>query len=89
VQAELRLERAEGTGVSRSWRSRRWQRWRSRCHHRPDRITRRSALHAMITDEHLTVSEAVQWCAAAISQREATRLRKLADTSRQLSQRII
>jgi hypothetical protein len=43
----------------------------------------------MITDEHLTVSEAVQWCAAAISQREATRLRKLADTSRQLSQRII
>ena len=48
-----------------------------------------SALHAMITDEHLTVSEAVQSCAAAISQREATRLRKLADTSRQLSQRII
>jgi hypothetical protein len=29
----------------------------------------------MITDEHLTVFEAVQWCAAAISQREATRLR--------------
>jgi hypothetical protein len=46
-------------------------------------------LHAMITDGHLTVFEAVQWCAAAISQREATRLGKLADTSRQLCQRII
>jgi hypothetical protein len=31
----------------------------------------------MITDESLTVSEAVQWCAGAISHREATRLRHL------------
>jgi len=31
----------------------------------------------MIADESLTVSEAVQWCAGAISQREATRLRHL------------
>jgi hypothetical protein len=37
-----------------------------------------AALQAMITVESLTVSEAVHWCAAAISQREATRLRKLA-----------
>jgi hypothetical protein len=29
----------------------------------------------MITDESLTVSEAVQWCAGAISHREATQLR--------------
>jgi hypothetical protein len=43
----------------------------------------------MIIGEHLTVSEAVQPCAAATIQREATRLRKLADTSRQLCQRII
>jgi hypothetical protein len=34
-------------------------------------------LQAMITDESLTVSEAVQWCAGAISHREATRLRHL------------
>jgi hypothetical protein len=33
---------------------------------------------AMIIDEHLTVSEAVQWCAGAISHREAARLRQLA-----------
>jgi hypothetical protein len=36
------------------------------------------ALQAMITDEHLTVSEAVQWCAGAISHRDAARLRQLA-----------
>ena len=33
-----------------------------------------AALQAMITDESLTVSEAVQWCGGAISHREATRL---------------
>jgi len=32
----------------------------------------------MIIDEHLTVSEAAQWCAGAISHREAARLRQLA-----------
>jgi riboflavin biosynthesis pyrimidine reductase len=37
-----------------------------------------AALQAMITDEHLTVSEAVQWCAGVISHREAARLRQLA-----------
>ena len=31
----------------------------------------------MITDESLTVSDAVQWCAGAISHREAARLRQL------------
>jgi hypothetical protein len=31
----------------------------------------------MITDESLTVSEAVQWCAGAISHREAARHRQL------------
>ena len=36
-----------------------------------------AALQAMITDESVTVSEAVQWCAGAISQREAARLRQL------------
>jgi hypothetical protein len=36
-----------------------------------------AALQAMITDEFLTVSEAVQWCAGAISHREAARLRQL------------
>jgi hypothetical protein len=36
-----------------------------------------AALQAMITDESLTVSEAVQWCAGAISHREVTRLRHL------------
>ena len=36
-----------------------------------------AALQAMITDESVTVSEAVQWCAGAISHREATRLRHL------------
>ena len=36
-----------------------------------------AALQAMITDESVTVSEAVQWCARAISHREATRLRHL------------
>ena len=37
-----------------------------------------AALQAMIIDEHLTVSEAVQWCAGAISHRAAARLRQLA-----------
>jgi hypothetical protein len=37
-----------------------------------------AALQAMITDESLTVSEAVQWCAGAIGHREAARLRQLA-----------
>lgn len=36
-----------------------------------------AALQATITNESLTVSEAVQWCAGAISHREATRLRHL------------
>jgi hypothetical protein len=36
-----------------------------------------AALQAMITDESLTVSEAVHWCAGAISHREAARLRQL------------
>jgi hypothetical protein len=36
-----------------------------------------AALQAMITDESLTVSEAVQWCAGAISHREAARLGQL------------
>ena len=36
---------------------------------------RGAALQAMITDESLTVSEAVQWCAGAIGHREAARLR--------------
>ena len=36
-----------------------------------------AALQAMIIDESLTVSEAVQWCAGAISHREAARLRHL------------
>jgi hypothetical protein len=34
----------------------------------------RAALQPMITDESLTVLEAVQWCAGAISDREAARL---------------
>lgn len=38
-----------------------------------------AALQAMIDDEHLTASEAVQWCAGAISQREVTRLRQSAN----------
>jgi hypothetical protein len=37
-----------------------------------------AALQAMIIEEHLTVSEAVQWCAGSISHREAARLRQLA-----------
>jgi hypothetical protein len=37
-----------------------------------------AALQAMITDEHLTASETVQWCAGTISRREVTRLRKMA-----------
>jgi hypothetical protein len=36
-----------------------------------------AALQAMITDESLTVSEAVQWCAGAISHCEAAPLRRL------------
>jgi hypothetical protein len=35
-----------------------------------------AALQAMITDESLTVSEAVHWCTGAISHREAARLRR-------------
>jgi hypothetical protein len=42
-----------------------------------------AALQAMINDEHLTVSETVQWCAGTISHREATRLRQLAGQSPQ------
>ena len=42
-----------------------------------------AALQAMITDESLTVSEVVQWCAGAISHREATRLRHLTAGSQQ------
>jgi hypothetical protein len=41
-----------------------------------------AALQAMIIDEHLTVSEAVEWCAEAISHREAARLRQLAGRPR-------
>ena len=37
-----------------------------------------AAHRAVIIDEHLTVSEAVQWCAGAISHREAARLRQVA-----------
>jgi hypothetical protein len=36
-----------------------------------------NALQAMIINEHLTVAEAVQWCAGAISYREVGRLRQL------------
>jgi hypothetical protein len=36
-----------------------------------------AALQAMITDESLTVSEAVPWCAGAIGHREAAWLRQL------------
>ena len=43
-----------------------------------------AALQAMITDESLTVSEAVvQWCAGAISHREASRLRHLTARTQQ------
>ena len=42
-----------------------------------------AALQAMITDESLTVSEAVQWCAGAIGHREAARLRQLAAEAQQ------
>jgi hypothetical protein len=42
-----------------------------------------AALQAMIIDEHLTVSEEVQWCAGAISHREAARLRQLADRAQE------
>ena len=53
--------------------------WRTRCHHHPATEQRAgAALQAMITDESLTVSEAVQWCAGAIGHREAARLRQLA-----------
>ena len=37
-----------------------------------------AALQAMIIDEHLTVSEPAQWCAGAISHREAAPLRQVA-----------
>jgi hypothetical protein len=36
-----------------------------------------AALRVMITDEHLTVAEVVQWCAEAINHREVGRLRQL------------
>jgi hypothetical protein len=36
-----------------------------------------AALQAMITDEHLTVTDAVHWCAGPISHREVGRLRRL------------
>jgi hypothetical protein len=36
-----------------------------------------AALQAMIIDESLTMSEALQWCARRISHREAARLRQL------------
>jgi hypothetical protein len=42
-----------------------------------------AALQAMITNESLTVSEAVQWCAEAISHREATQLRHLTASPQQ------
>src|SRR5688572_183076 len=37
-----------------------------------------AASQAMISDEHITVSETVQWCTGPISHREAVRLRQLA-----------
>lgn len=37
-----------------------------------------AALQAMINDEHLTLSETVQWWAGTISRRDLTRLRQLA-----------
>jgi hypothetical protein len=40
-----------------------------------------AALQAMITDESLTVAEAVQWCAGVVSHREAARLRQLVDST--------
>jgi NaMN:DMB phosphoribosyltransferase len=36
-----------------------------------------AALQAMVIDEQVIVAEAVQWCAVAISHREAGRLRQL------------
>jgi hypothetical protein len=42
-----------------------------------------AALQAMITNESLTVSEAVQRCAGAISHREAARLRQLTAQAQQ------
>ena len=42
------------------------------------------ALQAMITDESLTVSEAVQWSAGAIGHREAARFRQLAAQAHKL-----
>ncbi len=41
-----------------------------------------AALQRMITDERLTVAEAVQWCAGAISHREAGRLRQLTEQAK-------
>jgi hypothetical protein len=46
-------------------------------HNRRGGATRWRRLQAMITDGSLTVSEAVQWCAGAISHREVARLRQL------------
>ena len=36
------------------------------------------ALHAMTTDEGLTLREAVDWCGAGLTLREASRLRRVA-----------
>jgi hypothetical protein len=36
-----------------------------------------TALQAMVIEEHLTIAEAVQWCAGALSHREVGRLRQL------------
>jgi hypothetical protein len=41
-------------------------------------VSKRRSRQAMINDEHLTESEAVQCCAGVISQREATRLQQSA-----------
>jgi hypothetical protein len=38
-----------------------------------------AALQRMMTEEGLTVAEAVKWCAGAISHREAGRLRQLTE----------
>jgi hypothetical protein len=47
-----------------------------------------AALEAMITDESLTVSEAVQRCAGAIGHREAARLRQLTAQAHNISPRM-
>ena len=47
--------------------------WRTRCRVAATEQRGGAALQAMITDESLTVLEAVEWCAGAISDREAAR----------------